>query len=78
VGLNLNVALNQPPLFGSLPVAGFKIVGIEFWGPTVNLQAEQGGDGDGKIRLQITNVFRLKRPDGSTLTLFGGTLELDV
>jgi hypothetical protein len=60
---------DDPPPFGSLPVAGFEIVGIDFWGSLVYLTAHELGMGTGKIRLQISGAFRLKPPDGPTRTL---------
>ncbi len=58
------------PFWASLPVEGYKIVGVEFWRSDVTLIAETSGEG-GPIKIGWGGPVQIRRPDGSRLALDG-------
>jgi Family of unknown function (DUF6188) len=65
------VARTDPPLWGPLPVEGYRLTGIEFWTGDVTLEASET-TGPGRIRLGWGGPVEVTRPDGSGFTVQPG------
>jgi hypothetical protein len=58
--------MDDPSRLTRLPVTGFEVGGIEFYGGLLYVLGDRGTD---RLRLQISGEFRLVAPDGTDALL---------